>query len=430
MNFYNVNNIICCSWQTLDLPVATAEEEEAVSVFLFERPLTASRATFQVNDEALLYQTEENADWLSKTCLENQAASQRTKLGAVPETVHSAITEGRMRAVNMAHPHWQALLEASHPQKPGKKRVHLLALGDVGSHILIGLRLLGSDVIAHIGICDLNPQVEARWEFEANQIMSAFASDTLPEVSIVSPDALFDCDVFIFAASAGVPPIGAEDSDVRMVQLEKNAAIIGKYAKMARAAEFRGLFCEVSDPVDPLAWAAWYASNCDEAGRFDGLGLRPEQIQGYGLGVMNARAAYYAKHDSRFAHFLSEGRCYGGHGKELVIADSLTQYDDALSRELTTLALEANLKMRELGFKPFVAPAYSSGVLSILATLRGEDHYGSVFLGGNYMGVKNRYTAVGQRHEILPLPEALMTRIRESEASLDAISKRTLSERR
>ena len=89
---------------------------------------------------------------------------------------------------------------------------------------------------------------------------------------------------------------------------------------------------------------------------------------------------------------------------------------------LSSMALEANLRMRELGFKPFVAPAYSSGVLSILATLRGEDHYGSVFLGGSYMGVKNRTTPAGQQHEILPLADALMVRIRASEASLSAIN--------
>ena len=37
------------------------------------------------------------------------------------------------------------------------------------------------------------------------------------------------------------------------------------------------------------------------------MGLLPEQIQGFGLGVMNARAAYYAKRDPRFSRFLTEG---------------------------------------------------------------------------------------------------------------------------
>lgn len=421
MNFYRVNDSICCSWLALDLPQARAEEKGAVTVFLFDRPLEASRAHFLVSEEALLYQRAEDAGWLSQTVLEAQAAPERAQLGEAPACVRAAIAAGRLRAVNVRHPRWRELLSAP-ALISGKKRVHLLALGDVGSHLLIGLRLLGGDVISRIGIWDLNPQVAARWEIEANQIAPAFALDALPEVKVVPQEALFDCDVFIFAASAGVPPVGAEGGDVRMAQLTKNTAIISDYARMARVAQFRGLFCEVSDPVDPLARAAWYASNLDADGVFDGCGLLPEQVQGYGLGVMNARAAYYAKRDARLAHFLAEGRCFGGHGKELVVADSIMHYDDALSRELTTLALEANLRVRELGFKPFVAPAYSSGVLSILATLRGENHYGSVFFGGSYMGVNNRYTASGQCHEILPLPEALMARIRASEASLRAIS--------
>ena len=64
-------------------------------------------------------------------------------------------------------------------------RVHILALGDVGSHILIGLRLLGGDCISQIGICDLNEQVAARWEFEANQIALPWNNDAMPEVEIV-----------------------------------------------------------------------------------------------------------------------------------------------------------------------------------------------------------------------------------------------------
>ena len=422
MHFYIVDEIVCCSFLPLDLPPAPDESVARVSVFLFERPLEQSRAHFAVNDEHLLYQEREDAGWLSTQVLAKQAASQYARFGEPEAAVRAAIARGALRAVNVSHPRWRELLTAGEMRPPGKKRVNLLALGDVGSHILIGLRLLGGDVIERIGICDLNDKVAARWEFEANQIAPAFALNALPEVAIVPQERLFDCDVFIFAASAGVPPVGAEGGDVRMLQLEKNTAIISSYARQARAAGFRGLFCEVSDPVDPLAKAAWRASNLNDDGVFDGLGLLPEQVQGYGLGVMNARAAYYAKQDARFAHFLREGRCFGGHGKELVVADAIENYDDALSRELTTLAIEANLRMREIGFKPFVAPAYSSGVLSILATLRGEDHYGSVFLGGSYMGVKNRTTPAGQAHEILALPDTLMARIRASERALSAIN--------
>lgn len=133
------------------------------------------------------------------------------------------------------------------------------------------------------------------------------------------------------------------------------------------------------------------------------------RIQGFGLGVMNARAAYYAKRDPRFSRFLTEGRSFGPHGQDLVVADSIEHYDDALSRELTELTVTANLKMREIGYKPFVAPAFSSGALSILLALRGEWHCGSVFLGGIYMGVKNRFTENGLETEILPCRTPFMT---------------------
>ena len=59
--------------------------------------------------------------------------------------------------------------------------------------------------------------------------------------------------------------------------------------------------------------------------------------------------------------------------------------------------------MREIGFKPYVAPALSSGALSILLTLRGAWHCGSVFLDGVFMGVKNRYTPAGVETELLPV---------------------------
>ena len=200
-----------------------------------------------------------------------------------------------------------------------------------------------------------------------------------------------------------------------MAQFETNAAIVKQYARMARNASFQGLWCAVSDPVDPLAKTAYLESNRDENGVWDGRGLRPEQIQGFGLGVMNARAAYFAKRDPRLASFLTEGRSFGPHGTGLFIANSIQNYDEAVSQELTHLTVTANLKMRELGFKPYVAPAMSSGALSILLTLRGEWHCGSVFLDGVYMGVKNRCTPAGVETELLPrIPDQLFGHIREA----------------
>ena len=324
----------------------------------------------------------------------------------VDEATAAAIAEGRLTAVSTGREDWETVL-TKQPKK-GKKRLNLLAIGDVGSTLLTGLKLLGGDVLDSIGICDLSEQITSRWEFEMGQISLPWVYDAMPEVKVVKPEELFDCDMFVFVASKGIPPVGSGIKDVRMYQFENNAKIVKHYAQMARKANFQGLWCAVSDPVDPLAKTAYLESNKDENGNWDGKGLRPEQVQGFGLGVMNARAAYYAKRDDRFASFLTEGRSFGPHGTGLTIANSIENYDDALSQELTHLTVTANLKMREIGFKPYVAPALSSGALSLLLTLRGEWHCGSVFMDGIFMGVKNRYTATGVETELLPhIPDAL-----------------------
>ena len=338
----------------------------------------------------------------------------------VDEAVSAAIREGRLTAVNPNRPGWEAVLTAA--PKTGKKRVNILAIGDVGSTLLTGLKLLGGDVIASIGICDLSDQITARWEFEMGQIALPWDYDAFPEVKVVKPEELFDCDMFVFVASKGIPPVGSQVKDVRMYQFENNAKIVAHYAKMARSAHFQGLWCAVSDPVDPLAKTAYLESNKDENGVFDGKGLRPEQIQGFGLGVMNARAAYFAKREAKLASFLTEGRSFGPHGTGLFIANSIEHYDEAISQELTQKTVTANLVMREIGFKPYVAPAMSSGALSLLLTLRGQWHCGSVFLDGIYMGVKNRYTPAGVETELLPhIPDQLFGHIREAAEHLKSI---------
>lgn len=221
-------------------------------------------------------------------------------------------------------------------------------------------------------------------------------------MEIVPEEQLFACDVFVFCASRGVPPVSETKMDVRMAQYEANAGLVELYAKKAVAAGFRGLFAVVSDPVDPLCLAA------------EAAGLNPARIKGYGLGVMNARAAYYAKKDARFASFLTEGAAFGPHGSDLVIANSLTHYDDTLSRELTDLTVRANVAMREMGFKPYLAPALSSGALSILATLRGEWHYSSQKFGRIFLGAKNRVTEAGIEVENPLLPQELYERIEKA----------------
>lgn len=301
-------------------------------------------------------------------------------------------------------------------------RVNILALGDVGTTMLIGLRLLGSDVISEIGICDIRQDNTARLEMEINQIGYPFtewddpSGPELPPVRVITEEELFDCEVMIFCASKGVPSVEDHPDeapvDVRMVQLEANRKIIRHFADLAKQADYRGLVCIVSDPVDNLA-AAFY----------DASGLKPWQMQGYGLGVMNMRAAYYAgKMEGDCALYAKEGRAFGPHGKDLVIANSLAHYNDELSKELTRLTVQANLCVRELGYKPYIAPALSSAAISILLTLRGKWHYGSLYLGdceqGAFLGVRNRLTTSGWEYEDAPLPDTLYERVKRAYLNL------------
>ena len=306
------------------------------------------------------------------------------------------------------------------PRLSDKARVTLLALGDVGSTLLMGLRLLGGDVISSIGICDVRDNVAARWEFELDQIAPP-ETEPLPEVDIIAPEQLFDGDVFLFCASRMIPDTSVVQGDVRMAQYALNRELVGHYARMAREKQYRGLFVVVSDPVDPLCRWALRESNKNQCGDYDGQGLSPEQIRGFGLGVMHARALYFAHRDPRFASYLTEGRAFGPHGEDLVLANSLTHYDDALSRELTEKVAHANLEMRKLGFKPYVAPALSSGALTLLALLRRRWHYASLYDGRVFMGRRSRLTDTGAETENVPLPEALEKRLAETRAKLDAI---------
>lgn len=297
-----------------------------------------------------------------------------------------------------------------------KYRVHILALGDVGTTMLIGLRLLGADVISQIGICDLNAKNTQRLEMEINQVRYPFAgfvgSDmpVLPPVKIVEESQLFDCDVFIFCASKGVPPLGT-NGDVRMAQLEANRGLAAYFAALAKNASFKGLVCIVSDPVDPLCKTFWQVS-----------GLAPSQIQGYGLGVMNARAAYYAERNPEFALYLSEGRAFGPHGDDLILADSIIAYHDDVSKALTEKVIHANMAVRELGYKPYIAPALSSAAISIVLTLRHQWHYGSLYFGdaerGAFFGIKNRIDEQGVLYEDVAVCAPLYERLKRSYLNL------------
>lgn len=407
-HYYTYDGRTLCSAGALPYPEISALPETGEVLWVFHRPPLSGRDTFPITDPAQLTEREGVASLCAAPGPEG-----------LPRELTNAIRAGRVRAVNLAHPRFEELM-APLP-RPEKVRVNLLALGDVGSTLLMGLRLMGGDVISSIGICDLREGVAQRWEFELNQIQLPGPYDALPPVEIVSPEQLFDGDVFLFCASRFVPDTAVKTGDVRMAQYQLNRELAALYARKAREARYRGLFCVVSDPVDPLCRAVLTESNRAPSGEMDYQGLFSNQVRGFGLGVMNARAAYYARKDPRFASFLTEGRSFGPHGEDLVIANSIRHYDDALSRRLTERTVHANLQMRELGFKPYVAPALSSGALSLLLCLRGQWHCSSTYLGGVFMGARNRVLPTGTELERLPLPRQLQDRLQTTMDRLRAI---------
>ena len=70
---------------------------------------------------------------------------------------------------------------------------------------------------------------------------------------------------------------------------------------------------------------------------------------------------------------------------------------------------------------PVTAPALSSGALSLLRCLRGQWHCSSTYLGGVFMGARNRVTAAGTELERLPLPRQLQDRLQTTMDRLRAI---------
>ncbi len=356
--------------------------------FLTKLNKDSSKRTFAVNHPSDLYINEESLQLLKLI----------DKDYDIPENILSLIEKRKIKALNTLYDDYENCFCMD---RINKKKVNILALGDVGSTLLIGLKLLGKNSVESIGIYDRSIDKIKRWEYEMNQTAFPF-EDLLPQVHGIEKHQLFDCDMFVFCASKGVPPIGSQVVDVRMVQYEENAKLIKEYAIMAADCKFKGIFAVVSDPVDQLCLTVLKESK--------GL-LAPEQIKGYGLGVMNARALYYSKMHEKFSMYLREGRAYGPHGKDLVIANSIDNYDDELSKELTKYAVEANLEVRKTGFKPYIAPALSSGAISIAYTLEGKYHYSSNYVAGVYMGAKNRNLPSGIDIEKTKMPDKLFERI-------------------
>lgn len=384
------------------------ESKEIIYVLNRINPLK-SRRYFSITDPSLIFLKEEGIHLLQK--------SKKIDYD-LPPWLNERIKERRVSSLNAEYPNWQDVLTYKFPSR---WKINIVGLGDVGGSLLTGLRLLGGSCIESIGIYDKKINTIKRWELEANQIFYPFAAYRFPEVYRLREDNIFDCDMFIFCATVGVPSLGEEQEDVRMKQFEGNSKIISDYVRKVREKSFKGIFAIISDPVDLLCKTVFLTGNKDTSGEFDFKGLAAEQIRGYGLGVMHARAVYYSKQNLETAKYNREGRAFGPHGQGLVIANSLKKYDERLSEMLTDQTVKANLEVRKTGFKPYVAPALSSGCLPIIATISGKWHYSATFMGGVFMGAKNRLLKSGTEIERLDLPVNLAEKIKESYKELGDI---------
>jgi len=367
-----------------------------------------SKDTFSISCPTLMNLDEETLDVI------------RTKkfTEAIDSKIIKKINDRKIKFINTNKNNWKENIGFKLPKK---WKINVVALGDVGSTLALGLKLLGKDYIEKIGVYDLSENNSLRWEKELNQVVFPFEEGKLPKVEAIEYDNLFNCDMFVFCATKGVPSLGTKAKDVRMIQFEENSRIIDEYAKQARNKNFKGFFAVVSDPVDLLCKKAFISSNTNKDGLLDLKGISPEKIKGYGLGVMNARATYYAEKNQNTKSYHKEGRVFGPHGEGLVVANSINNYDSDLSEYLTERTIKANLEIRELGYKPYIAPALSSGAISILNTISQKWHYSANFIGGVYMGTNNRNLDSGLEIEKLNLPDELFEKIEKTYQMLKEI---------
>lgn len=401
MQFYKFKDKYLCSLKD-EYNYEKISEEEVMQngedvFFLVKLDKNNSRRTYSISSVEDFFIEKEDLSILCKRDTSNYKI-----------TYELLVERKKIKAVNTFYDNYEECFNVDSRQM---YRVNVFALGDVGSTMLMGLRLLGQNSIKEIGIYDINESVANRWFYEINQITDPFNYNSYPKVKIIDRDSLFDCDMFVFCASLGIPAVGSDVKDVRMEQFKRNRELVKEYAILANQNKFAGIFAVVSDPVDPLCRVVRENSN-----------LPPENIKGYGLGVMNARALFYSDMYEKFEQYKKYGRAFGPHGSDLVIADNIENYNDNLSRELTDLVVNANLEVRKFGFKPYVAPAMSSAAISIIYTLESRWHYSSVYMGGVYFGCKNRLTSHGVEVERINMPSELYERLLVSYQKLQEIN--------
>lgn len=387
---------------------------------VFDRPQYKGKQYFKITPSFTSLEAYESVKWLM--CPYKNQISEELKVLSDRELLSGLNINAWIRQLNTKDVEqiiigFKGFIAEVTALDTGKKRIHLLGLGDVGSTLAIGLKLLGGELIHTLGVYDINEHQRRRYEMELNQII------VNPEIKVeaLNGDDLFHCDVFVFCASKYVPKVGEKVADVRMIQFEENSKIIEIYAKMARNLGFKGLFCVVSDPVDLLCRSVFEASNTNEEGQYDGFGISAERIRGFGLGVMHGRSFYYAK--KLGVEYGTNGRVFGPHGKDLICVNHITKYDHEVSLALTNSVIHANIDVREEGFKPYIAPAISSGAKSILDAISGSWHYSATSMGTTFFGALNRQTIAGVEYEQNVLDNLLEERIITSYERLETLWK-------
>ncbi len=279
-------------------------------------------------------------------------------------------------------------------------RLSIIGQGDVGRTLAVGLKLLGGNVLSEIGIYDLDANRLIATEMELNQI-NAPNFNAIPVV-IKDDNTLYDSDIIVFTAAKSVPPVGAKaEGDVRLQQLKGNAAILNSYIEQAVDKDYAGMFFIMSDPVDLLSQFA-----CQRAAQLKSKHLTALKFRGFGLGVMYARARYYAER-LNYHSFAEHGMVFGPHGQGLIAVDDSRAFNLQRSKILAEKALTANLAVRSAGQKPYIAPALSSGALSIIALLEGRWQHSAIAFGSVFLGLKNRMTANGIALATLPYNQQL-----------------------